>query len=59
MEEIIKNRKCTWCGEKATTQTAKGESNEKGGGLPQNDGWFCNECWNKGVEMENDAMYRT
>lgn len=52
-----KERKCTWCGKKATKQTVKGQENEDSNGLPQNDGYFCNECWRKGVEMENEAMY--
>ena len=50
-------KKCTWCGKIATKQTVKGKSNEESGGLPINDGWFCEECWEKGVEMENEAMY--
>jgi len=52
-----KQRKCTWCGKKATTQTARGEDNEKRGGLPQNDGWFCDKCWKKGYKMEEEAMF--
>ena len=50
-------RKCTGCGEKATRQTVKGKSNQDAGGAPQNDGWYCDECWKKGVEEENEAMY--
>ena len=52
-----KKRKCTWCGKKATSQTVKGQENEKAGGLPQNDGWFCSKCWEKGTEIEREAMY--
>lgn len=55
--KLQKKRKCTWCGKKATKQTLKGEENEKGGGLPQNDGYFCQKCWDKGVEVEKEAMY--
>lgn len=43
-----KEKKCTWCRERATRQTVKGEQNQKSGGLPQNDGWYCNSCWEKG-----------
>ena len=53
----MKNKKCTWCGKKATRQTVKGEENQKSGGNPVNDDWYCDECWKKGIEMENEAMY--
>lgn len=51
------NRKCTWCGKKATRQTVKGKDNEEAGGLPVNDGWFCDKCWDKGLKIEEEAMY--
>lgn len=54
-----KIRKCSWCNKKATLQTVKGEANEKAKGLPQNDGWYCNECYKKGLDMEEEAMYGT
>ena len=50
-------RKCTWCGKKATKQTARGNENESSGGLPQNDGWFCASCWKKGDDEEKEAIY--
>lgn len=52
-----KEKMCTWCGKKATRQTVRGEDNEKASGLPINDGWFCDGCWKKGEEIENEAMY--
>lgn len=50
-------RKCTWCGKPATRQTAKGFQNEQGNGLRVNDGYFCDACWDKGTEIEKEAMY--
>jgi len=52
-----RERKCTWCGKVATKQTTKGKSNEEIGGLPQNDGWYCDKCWKKGTKIEEEAMY--
>lgn len=49
--------KCTWCGLTAIRQTTRGEHNQKTGGLPQNDGWFCQKCWDEGNEIEKEAMY--
>ena len=48
--------KCS-CGKIATTQTARGESEEESFSLPRNYGWYCGECWKKGVEIEEEAMY--
>lgn len=53
----MEERKCTWCGNPACKQTVKGKHNEEAKGLPQNDGWFCQKCWDKGTEIENEAMY--
>lgn len=53
----MKKRKCTYCGKTATTQTAKGKSNEESKGLPQNDGWFCEKCFKEGLKLEEEAMY--
>ncbi len=53
----MSNKKCTWCGKKATRQTEKGKYNEEIGALPQNHGWFCDKCWKEGEEIENEAMY--
>ena len=46
------NPKCSWCEKPATKQTVKGESNLKSGGLAINDGWYCDECYQKGLKME-------
>ncbi|MDD5068062.1 MAG: hypothetical protein PHN89_00475 [Candidatus Pacebacteria bacterium] len=48
---------CSWCGKPATKQTVKGEYNLKSGGLSVNDDWYCDECYQKGLEMEKEAMY--
>lgn len=50
-------KKCTWCGKKATRQTANGKYQESIGALPQNHGWFCDKCWKEGTEIENEAIY--
>lgn len=50
-------KKCTRCGKKATKQTIKGKENEDIKGLPQNNGWFCKECWRKGDDEEKDIIY--
>lgn len=50
-------RKCTWCGKKATCQTTKGEHAEQAGHLPQNWDYYCDKCWDEGVELEHEAMY--
>jgi len=52
-----KERPCTQCNNIATSQTAKGKSNQESGGLPQNDGWYCEDCYRKGLDIENEAMY--
>ena len=52
-----KKNKCTWCGKLATRQTVKGQENEKGGGLQVNNGYFCQKCWDKGTQIEIEAMY--
>jgi len=51
------NPKCNWCGKEATKQTVKGESNLKSGGLAVNDDYYCDECYAKGLKMEEEAMY--
>lgn len=53
----MKEAKCTWCGKKATKQTENRKYQEKIGALPQNHGWFCDDCWNKGMNAEEEAMY--
>ena len=53
----MKQRKCTRCGKKATKQTVRGKESEKAGGLPHNDGYFCDKCWKEGEEIEREAMY--
>ena len=49
-------RKCS-CGKIAIRQTVRGQQNQERGGLPQNDGWYCDKCWKEGEELENEAMY--
>lgn len=51
------SRECTRCDNPATKQTVRGKSSQEFGGLPQNDGWFCDECWAKGLKIEEDAVY--
>ena len=48
---------CNWCKNKATQQTENGKYNESIGALPQNHGWFCDSCWKKGEQEENEAIY--
>lgn len=50
-------RECGRCDNEATKQTVRGKQNQERGGLPQNDGWFCDECWEKGLKLEHEAMY--
>jgi hypothetical protein len=52
----IKNPKCNWCGKPATTQTANGKYQESIGGLPINHGWYCENCFAEGLEIEKEAM---
>lgn len=53
----MKKEICTKCGSRATRQTAKGAENQKSGGLPQNNGWYCNKCYQEGLAIEHEAMY--
>jgi len=48
---------CSSCGKKATRQTAKGKYAQKNGGRPCNWGYYCEECYKKGLEREKEAMY--
>ncbi len=48
--------KCSWCKRKATMQTVKGEYAEKNNHRPVNWGYYCEKCWDKGLEIE-EAMY--
>lgn len=50
-------RRCTWCNKLAHKQTVRGKENEISGGLSQNDGYFCNQCWKKGEDEEREAIY--
>lgn len=50
-------RKCTRCGKPATRQTTKGKYAEEHGHLPQNHGYYCDACWEEGMELEREAMY--
>jgi len=49
--------KCTCCNRLATRQTERGRSNQKNLSRPVNWGYYCEACWKKGVEMENEAMH--
>ncbi len=49
--------KCTRCDELATTQTVRGKDSEDNFNLPQNYGWYCDKCYQEGLEMEKEAMY--
>ena len=59
MKIVLNNmkRKCTRCGKKATKQTVKGKQSEERKGLPQNHGYFCDKCFEKGLKLEEEAMY--
>ena len=50
-------KKCTWCRKPATKQTEQGKYNESLDALPINHGWYCDSCFKKGLEMENEAIY--
>jgi len=52
-----KPRQCSHCTMPATKQTVKGKKNQDAGGLPQNDGWYCDNCYRKGLEIKEEAMY--
>ena len=52
-------RKCNWCKAVATQQTVKGKDAEESGSLPQNHGYYCDSCYDKGLKMEEEAMYGT
>lgn len=56
MNKTIKE-KCTKCHKKATQQTVKGRENQRKGGLPINNGWYCDECYEIGVQIEKEAMF--
>ena len=49
-------RKCE-CGKIATTQTVQGEDAEKELHLPRNYSWYCDKCYEKGLKLENEAIY--
>jgi hypothetical protein len=49
--------KCTWCNKIATMQTVKGEQSEKYNDRPINWGYYCKKCWDKGLKIEEEAMY--
>jgi len=52
----LKNPICA-CGRRATRQTANGKYQEETGALPQNFGWYCDECWKRGEDEEDEAMH--
>lgn len=45
------------CGKKATRQTEKGKYAQKNNHRPCNWGYYCDKCWDKGLELEKEAMY--
>ena len=49
--------KCSRCGEPATRQTRKGKNSQERLGRPSNWGYYCKECYKKGLEREEEAMY--
>jgi len=53
----VKKKKCNRCGEPATDQTAEGKYQEEIGGLPVNHGWYCAECYKKGLKLEMEAIH--
>ncbi len=53
----MEKEKCTRCDKPATTQTEQGKGNEKLGGLPVNNGYYCSKCYQEGLDIENEAMY--
>lgn len=57
--EDIKNcftPKCS-CGKKATMQTERGKYAQERNHRPCNWGYYCNKCYEEGLEIEKEAMY--
>lgn len=51
---------CSYCGiksRKVVGQTTKGEHAQKDNHLPRNWGYYCQRCYDEGMEMEREAMY--
>ena len=55
-EIIATGRKCG-CGKPATRQTVRGEEAERANHLPQNHGYYCDRCFDEGLNLELEAMY--
>jgi hypothetical protein len=52
--------KCSFCGiksRKVVGQVAKGKSAQEGNHLPRNWGYYCQKCYDEGMELEREAMY--
>ena len=49
------DKKCS-CGKPAKTQTADGVYQQRIGGLIQNHGYYCDKCFEEGLELEKEAM---
>lgn len=51
---------CSYCGfksRKVVGQTAKGKTAQEDNHLPRNWGYYCQRCYNEGMQRENEAMY--
>ena len=56
--EILKSgEKCRRCDKPAVVQTYDGEYQERHGALPQNHGYYCKECFDEGLKIENETFY--
>lgn len=47
--KLIKKIPCTWCDKPATIQLTKYKGTKQG--------WYCGECYAKGLQEENDAIH--
>lgn len=52
--------KCSYCGiksRKVVGQLTKGIDAQKYNHLPRNWGYYCQQCYDEGMELEREAMY--
>ena len=52
--------KCSYCGiksRKVVGQVAKGITAQDQNHLPRNWGYYCQRCYDEGMELEREAMY--
>lgn len=52
--------KCSYCGRKTAKvvgQTTKGKHAQEANHLPRNWGYYCQKCYDEGMELEREAMY--